>query len=180
MSYKTVPDLNADNAIALGADGAPKQVEGYYLGFKTTDGTYGPGKLHIFQTAKGNLGVWGKTRLNNLLTEALVGQMVRATFTGMIKATKKGVRDSYGFKVEHDTDNTIEVPAGGFTAAAEEDTGDDVGGYDGADDDLDGGDDTPMDEIVPVRAKAPQGRVPAPTTDSQARLKALLNKAKQA
>ncbi len=132
MGYITKFDGNTDSTITLGKEGDPKSVEGYFLGSKDTpDQGFGPGKLHIFQTSKGNIGVWGKTRLNSLLTTDLIGQMVLATFTGMIAPSKKGRRPSYGFKVQHDAGNTIDTSGIDLTASApadevDEETNDEV------------------------------------------------------
>lgn len=112
MAYQTKFDGSCDKAVTLGAALNPTSLEGYFLGSKETpDKGYGPGKLHIFQTKEGTVGVWGKTRLNNLLTKELVGQMCLVNFTGMIEPSKKGKRPSYGYKVQHDPDNTVVVDA---------------------------------------------------------------------
>ncbi len=112
MAYQTKFDGSCDKAVTLGAENNPTSLEGYFLGSKETpDKGYGPGKLHIFQTKEGTTGVWGKTRLNNLLTKELVGQMCLVNFTGMIQPSKKGKRPSYGYKVQHDPDNTVVVDA---------------------------------------------------------------------
>lgn len=112
MAYQTKFDGSCDKAVTLGAENNPTSLEGYFLGSKETpDKGYGPGKLHIFQTKEGTVGVWGKTRLNNLLTRELVGQMCLVNFTGMIQPSKKGKRPSYGYKVQHDPDNTVVVDA---------------------------------------------------------------------
>lgn len=111
MAFKEVSSLDADVTVALGKKDKsgkpyPKQAEGYYLGSRTVKGQRGDSTLHILQTAKGNLGVWGTTDLNRKLGSAVPGVMVRITSTGT-KPTPKG--DMYTYKVEADTDNTIEV-----------------------------------------------------------------------
>lgn len=99
----------------------PTQVEGYYLGSKVTpDKGYGPGLLHFFKTKQGDIGVWGKTMMNNSLTEDLVGQMVRVTYKGLGKKTP-GKNPAQLFDVEHDPDNVLEEAAAATEAEASHD-----------------------------------------------------------
>jgi hypothetical protein len=110
MSYKTKIELEADTTVVLGAEGQPTSVEGYYLGAKLTpDKGYGPGILHIFQTTEGNVGVWGKSHLNKLLTAEHRGQMCRPSFVEMSEPKKRGQKPSYRFKLEYDESNTIDI-----------------------------------------------------------------------
>lgn len=115
MAYKKKIELKADDAISLGGINSktgeknPISVEGHYLGAKTTPDTgYGEGKLHIFSTARGTVGVWGKSHLNRLLTSDHVGQMCLVTFTGM-SIPKKGKRPAYQYELQYDAENTIDV-----------------------------------------------------------------------
>lgn len=113
MAFSEVNSLDADVTIAIGKkDKAgkpyPKQAEGYYLGSRSVESKRGESKLHFLQTAKGNLGVWGTTDLNRKLGQAKPGSMVRITSTGT-KPTPNG--DMYIYKVEVDSENTIEVDA---------------------------------------------------------------------
>lgn len=85
----------------------PKSVEGYYMGFKMTEGKFGPSKLHVFKTKNGNTGVWGKTNLDSQLLQVKPGTMTRATFTGTVPSNKGN--DMLKFKVEVDKSNTIDV-----------------------------------------------------------------------
>src|SRR4051812_19473125 len=116
MGFKEVQDLDAEVTTALGGVSKktgkpnPKQVEGYFIGTRTVESKKakdGFCKLHIFQTAKGNLGVWGKTDLDRKLANVTPGVMVRATCTGM--QAIPGKNDMYKYKVETDDSNTIEV-----------------------------------------------------------------------
>lgn len=115
MSYKEVQDLSCEITISLGGRNRetgkdnPKSIEGYFRGSKNTPNKKsksGISKLHIFQTPKGNVGVWGKTDLDRKLLAVPLGNMTRATQTGMI-STPNG--EMYTYKVEFDPDNTIEV-----------------------------------------------------------------------
>ncbi len=157
MAYQTKFDGQTDKAVTLGKPGDPTTVEGYFLGTKITPDTgYGPGKLHIFQTSEGSIGVWGKTRLNTLLTPELVGQMTLVTFTGMVAPAKKGKRPSYGFKVQHDPSNKIDVAPLVSSNDATEPESDDV------------------DESFTEEYSAPAVVAKAPSEDRIAKARALL------
>ncbi len=165
MGYIKKFNGSVDKAIQLGGEGNAKSIEGYFLGSKDTQSDYGPGKLHVFQTKDGTVGVWGKTRMNNALTEDLKGQMVRVTFTGMIQPSKKGRRPSYGYDVEHDPENIMDVTGVSLsttTSEADEEEGDDNDWN---------GEDTSTEEY-----EAPAAPVRKTTTSSAASVQALLNK----
>lgn len=123
MAYKTKFSGNADKAIKLGGTNNetgranPTSLEGYFLGSKNTKSAHGPGKLHIFQTPEGTVGVWGTSKLNDLMTSDIVGQMCEVTFTGMIPPRVKGRKPAYGYKVRHDEDNTTDVSGIDLNAA---------------------------------------------------------------
>lgn len=113
MAFTEVASLEADATTALGNKKGkkdnPNQVEGYYLGSKKVESKKaksGYAYLHILQTDAGNLGVWGKTNMDKKVLAVTPGTMVRITHTGM-QATPNG--EMYVFKVEIDSDNTIEV-----------------------------------------------------------------------
>jgi hypothetical protein len=115
MGFKEVADLSADTTISLGGTNKktgkanPKSIEGYFLGSKqVADKKKKSGKsfIYIFQTAKGNVGVWGKTDLDQKMGAVTPGTMVRATYDRMVP-TPNG--DMYKYKVEVDTENTIDV-----------------------------------------------------------------------
>jgi hypothetical protein len=143
LGFKELSSLDADVTVALGKKDKtgkpyPKQAEGFYLGSRTVENKRGESKLHFLQTAKGNLGVWGTTDLNRKLGQAPVGSMVRVTSTGT-KPTPNG--DMYTYKVEVDSENTIEVSG----AESNEISNGRDGGYDASDsygsEDTDGGSD---------------------------------------
>lgn len=115
MAFKSVVALDADVTIALGGFNKkqkkenPISIEGYYLGSKTVlDVKKKDGKsfIHILQTSKGNVGVWGKTDLDKKVLQVVPGTMIRATHTGM-RPTPNG--EMYVYNVEQDKDNTIDV-----------------------------------------------------------------------
>lgn len=179
MAYKTKFDGSTDKTIQLGgkkADGTPNptSLEGYFLGSKDTQSDYGPGKLHVFQTKDGTVGVWGKSRLDNLLTSELVGQMTLVTFTGMIESSKKGRRPSYGYRVQHDEDDKTNVSGLDLNAAPASTSESDEESSDYGDTNSSGQDDNEsFDEVAPVRASPPKVAASIPAASRvQALLKA--------
>lgn len=189
MAFKEVQSLDADNVISLGGQNKktgkknPTQVEGYFLGSKTVPDKKkksGEGYIHVFQTAEGNIGVWGKTDLDRKLASAPLGAMVRATHSGF-RATPNG--DMYTYKVEVDEDNSIDVNIAEAQKSAAQDsddsTEDDTGAEDTGDDDVDS-DDVPADEQR-TAGRTP-ARAPARATDPgrAAATQALLGSRKRA
>ena len=115
MAFKELNDLNPDTTISLGGTNRktnktnPTEVEGYYMGSrKIADNKKKSGFsfIHVFQTAKGMLGVWGKTDMDRKVTNVPLGTMTRVTATGT-RPTPNG--DMYVFKVAIDDSNTVEV-----------------------------------------------------------------------
>lgn len=126
MGFKTITDLSAERTISLGGVNKktgkknPTSVEGFYLGKREVEDKKkksGTSYIYFFQTAEGNLGVWGKTDLDRKMNQVPVGVMTRVTQSGMA-ATQNG--DMYKFTVEIDDSNSIEV-----TGSLNEDTGND-------------------------------------------------------
>lgn len=128
MAFKEVTDLNADVVISLGGTNKktgkknPINIEGYYLGRREVEDRKkksGVGYIYFFQTPKGNVGVWGKTDLDRKMLTAKTGTMMRITSTGT-RPTPNG--DMYIYRVEVDSENTIEVLSEetNFSAASEE------------------------------------------------------------
>jgi hypothetical protein len=153
MAFKPVADLSTDSAIALGGFNKklrkdnPTTVTGYFLGSKEIDSPMsktGKAFLHVFQTAQGNLGVWGKTDMDRKLRAATVGAMTRVTYTGQQEI--KGKNPMYKYSVEVDADDVIEVTAS--TGAS--DTSDNSDDYS-----QDSEDDVDAPTPPPVSAKAP-------------------------
>lgn len=175
MAFEKLATLDTDSAVTIGGEDKktgkpnPESIEGYFLGTKAL----GPNKfnksktdyMHIFQTRQGNIGVWGKTHMDRQLLNVTPGTMVRVTFAGT-RDVGKG-NDMNCYTVEVDKDNTIEVNLSPSNTP--------VNSGDEADDgDSDSGDDSPSDEVTPVRASAPRQVTPPPSAASQARTRALL------
>lgn len=185
MAFKEIQSLDAETTISLGGfnkktrQDNPTQITGYYLGSKTVPSQKsktGKAYIHIFQTADGNVGVWGKTDLDrkmSALTEK-VGVMVRVTQSGT-KPTKGG-NDMYIFRVEVDADNTIEVataPQSYESEVIEEDYAEES--YDDEENP-----NAEFDAPVTRRPTAPVKAATVPDAARQAKVKALLAKTKTA
>lgn len=135
MAYEKLTDLGTDQVFALGhGDDKKEQVEGYYLGSRTVTTSNGPSTIHVFQTPKGNVGVWGTKKLNDNLGNNTRGSMLLIQYKGKVKLQGGKTQHTYEFNI--DRDNTIEVPrlAQGATTApvefVEADGSDDKGGDD--------------------------------------------------
>jgi hypothetical protein len=108
MAFREITSLEADTVIALGkidkktGKPYPKVIEGYLLGSRTIKSPRGDSSLFIFETPKGNVGVYGTTDLNRKLANVAPGTMTRVTSTGT-RPTKNG--NMYTYKVEQDQDN---------------------------------------------------------------------------
>lgn len=179
MAYIKKFDGQTDTTVQLGDKNNPvrKSVEGYFLGTKETPDTgYGPGKLHIFQTKEGTVGVWGKTNSNRLMTSDHRGQMCKLTFTGMGEK-KKGKNPAYNYELQYDAENTTDVTGVDMNASEpEEDLGsDEVEGSSFAEEPSESEESSP-DEITVARAKPPLSK-PAPVSaSSRDRVNALLSR----
>jgi hypothetical protein len=126
VAFKQVEDLNPDTVVSLGGSNRktgkknPDVIEGYYLGKRVVSDPKkksGQSFIYVLRTAKGDKGVWGKTDMDRKMGSAVVGAMLRISHTGMA-TTPNG--EMYKYKVEIDTDNTIEVT--GAVSASEPNT----------------------------------------------------------
>lgn len=169
MGFKELTSLDADVVIAIGGKdkktGKPnaKSIEGYYLGKKQIEDRKkksGVSYIYVFQTANGNTGVWGKTDLDKKMQSAVPGTMMRITSNGT-RPTPNG--DMYVFKVEADTENTIEVSAASEAPSYSETSVDDEGTG-------------PNDEDEDFEEEAPIAARSVPSKESQDRVRSLLNR----
>src|SRR5665213_1974248 len=137
MAYQKLTDLGTDQVFALGiGEGKLNQIEGYYLGGRTVETANGPSVIHVFQTPKGNVGVWGTKKLNDKLGGSNRGVMTLVTYKGKIKLQGGKTQHTYEFMI--DPDNIIEVtnlPSGNNTADVEL-TGEHEDSTDGVDEDF--------------------------------------------
>lgn len=181
MAFKTVNDLSTENAVALGGvnrktnKANPTTITGYYIGSRDVESPKsktGKAKLHVFQTSTGNVGVWGKTDLDAKMCAAQTGALTRVSFTGM-QETKNN--PMYKYKVEIDTENTIEVATDTTPSQYS------AGASDTEEESYDSNDlfsESDVDEAPIPRAAAPSTPARPPSADSQARVQALLAKRK--
>lgn len=179
MAYITKQSLSTDKTITIGGVNRetgvknPTSIEGYFIGTKTTpDKGFGPGKLHIFQTKDGNVGVWGKSYLNSLLTAEMAGLMCLVEFQGMSKP-KKGRNPAYTYGLKYDPDNRIEVSGFNLEDAGEEQSDDETPVaaeeyHTSADEE------EALDEVVAHRAVAPKRPAVATSAENARRVQELL------
>jgi hypothetical protein len=125
MSFREVADLSTDVTISLGGFNKklkkdnPTSIEGYYLGSREVPDQKkksGFSYIHVFETPKGAVGVWGKTDLDRKIMNVPLGTMTRAEFDRMVP-TQNG--EMYKYKVAIDDTNVKE----GVTAAPAGKTG---------------------------------------------------------
>lgn len=171
MAYKELVSLDTDLVISLGGvDGEsgkknPTELEGFYLGFKevpSKKSKTGLSKIHIFQTSKGNIGLWGKTDTDRQLATGSVGLMTKVTYLN--KVTLPNGNPMHKFKIAQDPDNKIEVgslPTGASNsnlsyAAPDAEEDDNFGYGNDSDDSSDDNDNQPFaqEEVVQNNAVA--------------------------
>ena len=188
MAFETLADLDCDTSYALGGvdkktgKANPTKVEGYYVGSRqvaSPKSKTGFAALHVFQTAKGNVGIWGKTNLDTKMKSVTPGVMTRVTFTGMVPTKNNPM---YAYKVELDKSNTIDVSAPADDEKYDAGSTDSAGYNETAyEDESDIDQDEPaLDEVPPARAAAPRQAAAAPDAARQAKVQALLNKGRGA
>lgn len=176
MAFEKLVDLSTDDAVSLGGVNKktgkvnPTTITGYFIGSRQVDSPKsktGKAALHVFQTEKGNIGVWGKTDLDNKLERAVIGALTRVTFIGM-KETKNN--PMYTFSIEIDRDNVIDVGSVG-TATSDASS---EGGY--SDDEPSYGDEEEeLDVPLTTQSRAPSNPVRQPSAEQQKRVQDLLN-----
>lgn len=182
MGYQKKADLATETVIQLGGTNSktgkanPSSVEGYYLGAKTTQSDFGEGKLHIFQTANGNVGVWGKTNSNRLLSSEHVGQMCKLVFTGMGKP-QKGRKPPYSYELFFDQDNSISVATAAVEAFGEESAESNEYASEVSEDIIEdfAAEEEVLDEVPPARVAFPKKAAKPATSETRAKLQTLLN-----
>lgn len=180
MAFQEIADLDCTTTVALGGVNKktnkknPTTLEGYFIGTKQTPNLKsktGESALHIFQTADGNVGVWGKTNLDQKLKSAVVGAMTKVTFTGM-QPTKNN--PMYKYSVAQDKDNCIEVATPNNDAADNADSNDSEI-YDDAEEAALDAEEEALDEVPPTRAKAPSRPAVAPDAARQEKVRQMLS-----
>lgn len=192
MAFTEVVGLDCDSTTALGGVNKktgkpnPKKAEGYYLGSKEVDSKMsktGKAFIHILQTPNGTLGIWGKSDLDRKIKSVTPGTMVRVTQNGTAP-TNKG-NPMFKFKVEVDSDNTIDVGPAQESSVDAGSYGEDTADTSYAEDPtyaeaaVDAEEQLP-DEIPLARASAPKRPAAAPSAERQAAVQKLLNRGRSA
>lgn len=124
MAMKEIQSLDADKTYRIddsGEENTTTEISGYYLGYREVVSTKYAGqitRLHLFQNDEGQVGVWGKKRMDQKLagipapsnpitpTDG-VAQFTTVRYNGEIE--NKGFPNSKDFKVLTDKENTIEI-----------------------------------------------------------------------
>ncbi len=168
MGFKEIADLDCDKTVAIGGtdkkSGKPNltTITGYYIGSRDVESPKsknGKAKLHVFQTKTGNVGVWGKTNLDQKMLGVNPGVLTKVSFTGMVPTKNQPM---YKYKVECDTENTIEVAAPAESdGATSEETYEELSehaGYENepSEDPALDEEEAPLDETPPARTTAPK------------------------
>lgn len=110
MARKKVIDLDASTTVGFGDKPGQKkpgqEVSGYYIGCRKVTTGLGESVLHVLQTPKGNLGVWGSAQLNAKLSSIPLGSMAFITYVSKVKVAKGTMKK---FDVEYDDEDKIFV-----------------------------------------------------------------------
>lgn len=124
MAYEKATDLSCDVVYKIGGINSetnkpnPKQLEGYYLGKRTTENANGTSTIHVFQTPKGNEGAWGTADLNTKLSGVALGTKVKIEYGE--KKKLQGGKTKHIYNVYFDKEDTIEVAGGSDTTDSAE------------------------------------------------------------
>lgn len=179
MGFKEVADLDCSSTTAIGGVNKetgkknPTSLEGHYIGTKKVESTKsktGYASLHVLATKTGNVGVWGKTNLDQKMLVVKPGQLIRISFVGMVETRNNPM---YKYKVEVDEHNTIDVAS----AAPELPEGEETEAYGEYEEEGEtelGEEQAPQDTVQAARATAPRTRPTVPSAESQAKVKGLL------
>lgn len=180
MAFQKVSDLSTETVVKLGGINSktgkpnPLKMEGYYLGCRTVKSENGESTIHIFQTPKGNEGVWGTADLNTKLSQVAPGTMVLAQYKEKRKLA--GGKTKHVYDVMFDADNAITVASPSALASS---VGDEDGGSEYSDDTYEQQLTTGADEDDDQNAQLQT--LEAARRQAQAeKVKALLNKNKKA
>lgn len=186
MAFQTVADLDCSTTTALGGKNKegkanPTTITGYFIGTRKVESKKsktGDASLHVLQTPKGNVGVWGKTNLDSKMKGVTPGVMVRITFTGMVETRNNPM---YKYKVEVDAENAIEVATPDTAEASEEAESYNSkaeASYDDSEETELDAEEEALDEVPAPRAAAPKKPLATPDATRQAKVQELLNRSR--
>lgn len=151
----------------------PTQLEGYFLRVETRPNRFNPDKpqnFYIFQTATGQVGIYGKAGIDREMKKATIGVMTLVKDTGQILDTGKG-NPMRVFQVAQDRANALDSATLAQSNVAPQSDEDYASQADELSDI-----DVEDDETPPARPVAPKVPLKAPSAERQAALQALLSK----
>lgn len=167
MAYKKVLQLTADKAVKVGGEGAPTQMEGYYIGTKVVPSKqpgYKDSNLHILSTQEGTVGVWGTSNLDPQMRTITPGNMTLIEYLGRGQK-QKGKQPAYLYQVHQDADNTLDVSTISLETSSEE----------GEESEEESHEEQESQKYVSQKTSTPKSQ---PTNEAQARVAAMLAKRK--
>lgn len=147
----------------------PTELEGYYLGSEDRPNKFNsnkPQKFYMFETADGQVGIYGKTGLDRVLRGARIGAMTKVVSTGEVIDTGKG-NPMKVFKAYQDKANFIEVAS---QPSSTTDDGEQQSDQEYASEEVE------EDEPAPTKLVAKVPMTAISDSDRQAKMQALLNK----
>lgn len=189
MGFKEITGLETDTTVSLGGlnkktgKNNPTSLEGYYVGSKSVPSLMsktGLAQLHVFQTDKGNVGLWGKTDLDRKMRKAILGEMMRISLNGKAPP-QPGKMPMIKFKVDRDPLNTIEVESQQSVAeeTANPPTGSSFESAYAEEETHDAEEYADLDEVPSALAVAPKVPAAAPSAARQAKVQELLAKSRK-
>lgn len=153
----------------------PTQLEGYYLRVESRPNRFNPEKpqnFYVFQTAEGQVGIYGKAGIDREMKKATLGVMTLVKDTGQVLDTGKG-NPMKVFQIAQDKANILDadtLAASNVAPQSDED-------YVSESEDSDDGE--AIEEAPPARPVAPKVPLKAPSAERQAALQALLSKTRK-
>lgn len=150
MARKSIQDLSTVGTVEF--KNAGQEFAGYYLGFRNVTSDYGTHKLHVFNTPEGNIGAWGSTKLDELLSKVTAGAMTYITYQGKVKLS--GARTMKKYAVDFDDELTIDISTVAGASDAAESAADEID----SDTEYEASDDSDAPAIAPAaRSSAKAG-----------------------
>lgn len=140
----------------------PTELKGYFLRSSTIKTKFGEKPLYVFQTEEGEQGLIGSGNLNKLMQSKRVGLMTHIIDTGTVKDVGKG-NPMKVFKVGQDASDVLDETLGASSESVN------------YDEPLSDDEDEFEAPVVAARPIAPKAPAATPSSDVQARTRALLS-----
>lgn len=153
----------------------PTQLEGYYLRIESRPNKFNPDKpqnFYVFQTAEGQVGIYGKAGIDREMKKAILGVMTLVKDTGEVLDTGKG-NPMKVFQVAQDKANVLDADALAASNVAPQSDEDYVSESEDSDDE------EAIEEVPPARPVAPKVPLKTPSAERQAALQSLLSKSRK-